>query len=589
MAWLPGWKKRIELAINDYAGDIGGEITWFPATIHLKDANGGSTKVFLEVGANYRKIAITKADGETELKGEIAVWNYDSGTPANSTAIIHTSADGWVIDSNTKVYLYYDKDHADNDNINVVATAAGYAVYDGNHKGVWHMADYTFAKWSAGFDAWNVKYEANVEPDSDGWTQLYDDYASVSAGILTIDTSADDANRCLYYQTPDVNFDNGFYLKTRVKASTNMNPLDDQLSFHILDGTQDEMVLFDIRNGSITSNDSIGNMNSVAMDTTTNYVVYEIYIKAIGAGLTYYWLYADGVLKATNLRYYSFGITDRVSFGDLAPDKMCKAQIDYVYYALNVGVGYDHALAGKILDSTSNVNHGTKKGTGEPLEVAGKVGQAQSFDGINDYITMGDIFDFGAADDFTISCCFKTAGANAYLISKVPSDAAIYWYTGVFADVLRLKIKDVNTNTVQIVGETTVSDNVWRHGTFVRDAGAKLYVYLNGASNAVAVTDTTDSSLGSAASVNMGAAKERTGSENWFTGPVDEVQISNVIRSDAWIKATYNSLWDALFTYGDEETEGILTGYFMTDGEKEELFDYLLNLVVTAGYYMNPL
>ena len=107
----------------------------------MKDANGDSTKVFLEVGANSRKIAITKTDGTTELKGEIEGWNYDAGTPANSTAEIHTSADGWTINSNTSIFLYYDNDHANNANIDVINTAAGAAVWNGDFKAVYHMED----------------------------------------------------------------------------------------------------------------------------------------------------------------------------------------------------------------------------------------------------------------------------------------------------------------------------------------------------------------------------------------------------------------------------------------------------------------
>ena len=141
MAWLSGWNKRIEISIGDYAGDIGGAVTWFPVTVFLKDANGDSTKVFEEVTTNSRKIAVTKADGETELKGEIEQWSYDAGTPANSVAIIHASADGWVINANTSVFLYYDNDHADNANIDVINTVAGAAVWDGFFKLVCHMVD----------------------------------------------------------------------------------------------------------------------------------------------------------------------------------------------------------------------------------------------------------------------------------------------------------------------------------------------------------------------------------------------------------------------------------------------------------------
>ena len=140
--WL-NYDYRIELKIEDYAGDIGAEVTWFPVTIFLKDANGDSTKIFEEIGNNCRKMAITKADGTTELKGEIEGWNYDAGTPANSTGLIHTSADGWVINANTSVWIYYDNDHADNANVDAINTAAGAAVWDGNFKAVYHMADAT--------------------------------------------------------------------------------------------------------------------------------------------------------------------------------------------------------------------------------------------------------------------------------------------------------------------------------------------------------------------------------------------------------------------------------------------------------------
>ena len=47
---------------------------------------------------------------------------------------------------------------------------------------------------------------------------------------------------------------------------------------------------------------------------------------------------------------------------------------------------------------------------------------------------------------------------------------------------------------------------------------------------------------------------------------IDETRISSTARTAAWLKATYNSLWDTLLTYGDEETEGAGTNVlFFTD------------------------
>jgi len=141
MALLAGWDKRIKLDI-DYTNKIGASVTWFPVTIFLKDANGDSTKVFTEITTNSRKIAITKADGTTELKGEIELWSYDAGTPANSVAIIHTSATGWTIDDDMSVYLYYDNDHAVNDNIGIVpGSSPASDVWDGSFKVVYHLGE----------------------------------------------------------------------------------------------------------------------------------------------------------------------------------------------------------------------------------------------------------------------------------------------------------------------------------------------------------------------------------------------------------------------------------------------------------------
>lgn len=141
MAWLTGWDNRIEIDI-DYTNDIGASVTWFPITIFLKNANGDSTKVFEEVTTNSRKIAITQSDGTTELKGEIELWTYDGGTVANSVAVIHTSLDGWVINANTSIYLYYDNDHAVNANIgDDPDDASSNAVWDSSFSAVYHLGE----------------------------------------------------------------------------------------------------------------------------------------------------------------------------------------------------------------------------------------------------------------------------------------------------------------------------------------------------------------------------------------------------------------------------------------------------------------
>jgi len=368
-AWLAGWDKRIELAINDYAGDIGASVTWFPATIHLKNANGGSTKVFLEVGANYRKIAITKVDGTTELKGEIEKWSYDAGTPANSTAVIHTSADGWVINDDTKVYVYYDKDHADNDNINVIDTAAGAAVWDGNFKAVYHMVDAT---------------------------------------------------------------------------------------------------------------------------TST------------------------------------------------------------------------------VLDSTSNSNDGTKKAANEPLQVEGKVGKAQSFDGVNDLMTLSSIA-LASSHQLTVEGIvnFPSAITSVEILveqsTNYNSNDAMIWLMGAyttdkFSAGWRSNVGSVQYDVAEVDAALSQETDYMISTVFDATLAGTANTVKNYVNGGIAADTTKEDT----------ASDRAFGDFDWFLGDrsgggvvpckyiLSEFRVSNTDRTAAWIKATYNSLFDSLFTYGDEETEGVV-------------------------------
>lgn len=349
-AWLSGWDYRIELAIGDYAGDIGAEVVWFPVTIFLKDANGDSTKVFEEVGANSRKIALTKNDGTTELKGEIEDWSYDAGTPANSTAVIHTSADGWTINANTSIWLYYDNDHDDNANVDVINTTPGAAVWDNDFVAVWHMVD----------------------------------------------------------------------------------------------------------------------------DTTST-----------------------------------------------------------------------------IKDSTSNNNDGTKTSADNPIEAAGKVGQAQDFS--SDYIDIST----GAAglagvtnfSSFTVETIFYLSSIDVKQRPFTSKSADGYFTPYIVAadNKMDFMFRDASA-WHQIYSNSGLSAETWYYYAYRWTGSA-----LNQIENITTQTDTSDPSTtytASSAGFVIGSLDDHT--QN-FNGKQDEFRVSLSDRTDSWCKGTYNSLWDALLTYGSEE------------------------------------
>ena len=111
MGWLDGWdKRRIKFTVDKDKIDTA-DLEWFRVIVTLSPTHGDCVFDELTSDANRFKIAFTKADGETQLYGEIEKWD-----DANESAIIHVSRDGWVISNteNTDFYMYYDIDHADN-------------------------------------------------------------------------------------------------------------------------------------------------------------------------------------------------------------------------------------------------------------------------------------------------------------------------------------------------------------------------------------------------------------------------------------------------------------------------------------------
>ena len=506
MTWLSGWDKRIELAINDYAGDIGGEVTWFPATIHLKDENGGSTKVFLEIGANYKKIAITKVDGETELYGEIEAWNYDAGTPANSTAVIHTSADGWVINDNTKIYLYYDKDHADNDNIDVINTVAGAAVWDGNFKAVYHMV-------GTGETAIDVGSAASdrAERFPGGYTFIDLNNPADFTGKITniaiyVNTQMASAKVATFYAVDATHY-------TARSVSGNLG-----------------VVGVGLKNFSVNLNVIAGDFIGIYFTDAADYI--DAYTTG-GSGVMY-----------------------------LAGDQTACENTEFTLQAGGIMSLYGTGITINILDSTSNNNDGWKIAVGHPAEAAGQVGQAQDFDGVDDRIQVPDTADFDFAGAFTLEAIvnpdvvdysgmifyrYDTTSKDGYYLTQNSSGAGVWDFT-VF----------VNPSAVVCFSNAVPSGNA-QHIVGVRDSSGNMILYVDGV--AQDDTETLNGAIDSNSKLFIGSDLTPA---TFAKGIMDELRVSSTNRSAVWTKGTRNSLFDTLFTYGDEETAEILLEFSET-------------------------
>ena len=194
-----------------------------------------------------------------------------------------------------------------------------------------------------------------------------------------------------------------------------------------------------------------------------------------------------------------------------------------------------------IEDSTSNNNDGTKKAINEPVEVDGQIAKAQSFDGSNDYIsTSWNQLTGNAAR--SIEVWFKTGSTS--------DSNWISWGTNNSNQLSQVGIWQGGLGYLGYANELTTpasayADNAWHHLVVTFD-GSAMKLYLDSVEkNSKSTTLNTGTS-------NLNIGRSITVS-NYYNGTLDEVRISGVARSSAWIKASYYSGNNSLVSYGNEE------------------------------------
>lgn len=132
-------------------------------------------------------------------------------------------------------------------------------------------------------------------------------------------------------------------------------------------------------------------------------------------------------------------------------------------------------------DSSGNGYNGTM--TNGPARVKGKTWRGLLFDGSNDYVDVGDqsAFDFGSAQNFTLSAWFKWDGTSqAYqpLVQKGNLNSNSHYMLGVTSGYIKFRMKDSNGN-IKDLSAGAATANVWTHVVAVKDS-SKMYIYVNG-------------------------------------------------------------------------------------------------------------
>ena len=220
--------------------------------------------------------------------------------------------------------------------------------------------------------------------------------------------------------------------------------------------------------------------------------------------------------------------------------------------------------ASHVKDSTFYGNNGSKRGENEPIETDGKVGKAQDFDGSNDYIIIPHSDSLvSMTDKISIVIFLKiTQGTiNRHILSKsqLSPPTGYYVYLGGGSPGLALYI---NNQLREQYAATAINDGKFHQWAGIYD-GSTIKIYIDelldvtqaGVSGNISQTATLINFL-------IGAPPFGSG---YFSGLIDEVRISNIARSAAWIRATYNSVNDTLIKdYAPKETSIYNPSYYLS-------------------------
>lgn len=235
------------------------------------------------------------------------------------------------------------------------------------------------------------------------------------------------------------------------------------------------------------------------------------------------------------------------------------------YGAENVWVGFDmvHHLedsvadstSGGVLDSTSNSQDGTpanfSDGGGGATGASGKLGNAADFAGDDDQISFGS-FTPGSAG--TVSMWFNLNTINKNHRPYGGDDRYEFRFTSagdVFSDMLV-------TGGAGPQAATVGSTGVWYYlGTTYDDSINTTKAFLDGA--LINTKTDANAAMGGPYTTYLG----RSATAQYFDGLIDELRVSDSVRSDAWIETEYNNMSnpDAFYTVGTPTSMGTGSAY----------------------------
>jgi len=205
-------------------------------------------------------------------------------------------------------------------------------------------------------------------------------------------------------------------------------------------------------------------------------------------------------------------------------------------------------------DSTINGNHGVNFGT---VTAMGRMGGGRFFDGSDDFINCGNGSSLEITGEISLSAWVKPA-TDPYSVMRIVSKKAAWDAPAGYGLAI-----DPTTEEIHHLGSggwpfgTGIAPNINQDLQFIAGTtiGTSSLVYWNG--DEVTTLFTNFALAADAENLCIGRIPGAPPpNADFFYGIIDEVRVSNTIRSPDWYRAQYKSMTDTFLEYGTEEKAG---------------------------------
>jgi hypothetical protein len=497
------WANRLQLTIP--SSNIDQDLYDFPVLVHLSDNSGlnsfDATDVFYNLGfdQNRYKISITTASGsnETPCYVEIESWETESLEAYLWVKVPHVYSN-----TDTILYLYYDRNQPDNTSyVGNTGDTVVSGVWDSHFVGVWHM---------------NTDPEQIFTPKI-----LY--YATEKSGSGTNAVASqvlDPAVNCR-----GLTKNNGV-LRIDLKASSLANMTGSQLELSSHGAA-------DVNEWHIT--DAYISTLGITSTFQTFYIPLSIFVSQAGE------------LDVTAINWIRWYVLSSTSV-DIAWRNAIILPINWDTIPDSTGNGYNATPHGDMY-SNSLVN--------------GKIGKAFNFNGTNNWLSIDEV-----APEITQSFTWEivaysnnldTDVSYIYMAANTATGGNTFIY-GPDDDSGTNKLIFYDEVGSQISYKYTVNlSNVWSYSALLlNDATDSVSMYYNdrdvsALTSAILSSASITSRVNSKDLISIGQEFDGANATDFFSGKISEVRMSNIARSDTWIRATYKSNWDELLVYSNPD------------------------------------